>query len=96
MSFRTLSSLTLLLALGLLPMGAQTPPATPPPAGTAAPGASPAALRDFDEVIKDAELTTGFFPVFQKEQSVWIEIAESQLDEPFLLTWNLARGIGEN
>jgi len=91
MSKKTLTSLTLLLALGIIPSGAQTP--TPPPNFAGA--QDPNALKEFADVIKEAKVTTGFFPVFQKDDKVWIEISESQLNQPFLMSWNLAKGIGE-
>jgi hypothetical protein len=88
MSKATLTSLTLLLALGMIPLQAQMPPQAPP-------GAASGALKDFAEVIKDAKETKGFFPIYQKDEQVWIEISESQLNQPFLLTWNMTKGIGE-
>ncbi|MDR0499475.1 MAG: zinc-dependent metalloprotease [Holophagales bacterium] len=90
MSKKTLPALTLLLTLGIIPLAAQAP--TPPNPAAAQ---DQAALKEFAEVIKEAKETTGFFPVFQKDDKVWIEISESQLNQPFLMTWNLAKGIGE-
>ena len=94
MSKKALPTITLLLALGIIPLRAQTPPTPPPtpPAGTP----DPAALKEFAEIIKDTIETTGFFPIFQKDDKVWIEISESQLGMPFLFTSNLAKGIGES
>ncbi|MDR2560190.1 MAG: zinc-dependent metalloprotease [Holophagales bacterium] len=97
MSKKTLPTLTLLLALGMVPLLAQSrTQATPQtPAGAAATPPDPNALKEFAEIIKDAQESKGFFTVFQKEDKVWLEIGESQLDKPFLMSWNLAKGIGE-
>ena len=70
------------------------PPAKPGAAVPPAP-ADPSALKPFADIIKDARESKGFFATFQKEDKVWIEVAENQLDKPFLLTWNMAKGIGE-
>ncbi|MCL1893723.1 MAG: zinc-dependent metalloprotease [Holophagaceae bacterium] len=93
MSKQTFTALTLLLALGIIPLEAQTPPTPPPTSPAGAP--TPPGLKEFAEIIKEAKETTGFFPIFQHEDKVWIEISESQLGEPFLFTTNLAKGIGE-
>ena len=67
-------------------------------AGCARPTAQPAAAgqpRPFADVIKDAKETPGLFPVWQKDEKVWIEIAPEQFGVPYLFTANLSRGVGE-
>jgi hypothetical protein len=78
------------------------PPPAPPPAAPAvpAPGSPPAAaaatqLKPFMEVAKDAKATPGFFPLWQKDDKVWIEIAPEQLDKPFFFATSLNQGLGE-
>jgi hypothetical protein len=56
----------------------------PPPAIAAAPVAPPNPLRPFADVIKDASRTPGLFPIWKREDRVWIEIAADQFDKPFL------------
>ncbi len=67
---------------------------------TAAAAAAAAAVaqgqpRAFADVIKDAKESAGLFPVWQKDEKVWLEIAPDQFDKPYLFTANLSRGIGE-
>ncbi len=66
------------------------------PGGSAPPAAATAgAPRPFADVTKDAKETPGLFPVWQKDEKVWIEIAPEQLGVPYLFTANLSRGVGE-
>ena len=81
------------------------PGAAPAPgAPSAAAGAAAAALaaaaaaqahKPFADVVKDAKETPGLFPVYQKDDKTWIEIAPDQFDHPFFFSWNLSRGLGE-
>ena len=78
-------------------------------AASARPGASPASIaqaagaaaaaaagpKPFAEVIKDAKETKGLFPLWQKDEKVWIELAPDQFGVPYLFTVNLSRGVGE-
>jgi hypothetical protein len=66
---------------------APTPPASAPP--------PPGALKPFDEIIKGAIRTDGLFPLWQKDDKTWIEIPVSRVDQPFFLSINMSRGIGE-
>ncbi len=94
----------------LQPATAQTPatppvPAAPvsaaaPAAGASAPGAAaarpePAAPKPFDEVIKGATRQAGYLPLWRKDEKVWFEIAPSQLDQPLLMSVNIAGSVGE-
>ncbi|HEU4621515.1 MAG TPA: zinc-dependent metalloprotease, partial [Burkholderiaceae bacterium] len=68
--------------------------ATPGPApGAAAVPSGP--LRPFAEIVKDAKVLPGYFNVWQKDEKVWLEIDPDQLNEPFFMTVNLSRGLGE-
>ena len=66
-------------------------------------GAAPAAarpgepppLRPFADVIKDAKETTGLFTIWQKDEKAWIEIKPEQLDQPFLFSTVLSRGLAQ-
>lgn len=70
-------------------------PATPPTAGAAAAAAAKAATKPFDEVIKDATESKGFFNLYQHEEKVWIEIRPEQFDKPFFFSANIPSSIGE-
>ncbi len=68
-----------------------------PAAGAAAAAAAtpPGAPRPFAEVVKDAKVIQGLFPIWQKDDKAWIEIPADMLDKPFFLSINMSRGIGE-
>jgi hypothetical protein len=78
-------------------------PAAAASAPTAASGAAsgaadkpdPSAPKPFAEVIKGAKVEQGLFPVWRKDDKVWIEIAKNQLNKPFLFTVNVASSVGE-
>ncbi|WP_242615427.1 zinc-dependent metalloprotease [Sphaerotilus mobilis] len=70
---------------------AAAPAAPAAPAAAPAPGAPPA----FATVIKDARRSEGLLPVWQREDKVWIELAEADLNVPFFLSPKIASGIGE-
>ena len=65
-----------------------TPPATPPTV--------PGSLRTFAEVSKDAKELPGLFPLWQKDDKVWIEIAPDQFDHAYFFSTNLDQGLGES
>jgi hypothetical protein len=101
---RTALAAAALLALSAV-AHAQTPPA---PAGAAsapaaatpgAPGvrppADPAAPKPFAEVIRGAKEQPGLFPIWRKDEKVWIEIPKEQFAKPFLFSVNVANSIGE-
>ncbi|MBT9459452.1 MAG: zinc-dependent metalloprotease [Burkholderiaceae bacterium] len=74
-----------------------------PPAGAAsgaAPGAprppaDPTAPKPFADVIKGAKVQQGLFPIWRKDEKVWIEIPKAQLNKPFLFSVNIANSVGE-
>ncbi|MCE4536395.1 zinc-dependent metalloprotease [Pelomonas sp. P7] len=99
---------TALAAAALLAMAtiaqAQNPPApngaASAPAGAAsAPAprapADPTAPKPFAEVIKGAKEQPGLFPIWRKDEKVWIEIPKEQFNKPFLFSVNVANAVGE-
>ena len=65
-----------------LPGTPQTSPAIPNP-------------RAFSTVIRDAQKLDGFFTLYQKDERVWIELAPEQFNQPYYLSINRTRGLGE-
>jgi hypothetical protein len=71
------------------------------PAGAAAAAPSPARPgeapppRPFADVIKDAKEIKGLFTLWLKDEKLWIEIRPEQLDQPFLFSTVLSRGIAQ-
>jgi len=70
---------------------AVAPAAAPSRPPAPAPGQAPA----FAKVIEDARRIDGLLPLWQKDDKVWIELAEKDFDAPFFLSPKLASGIGE-
>lgn len=88
-----------LLALAALAQ-AQTPAAAPAnaasaPAAAARPAADPTAPKPFADVIKGAKEQPGLFPIWRKDDKVWIEIPKEGFNKPFLFSVNVANSIGE-
>jgi hypothetical protein len=94
-------------ALACAPAATQNRPQSPQPAapaagapqaGTAqqAQGARAASgLKDFKELTKDAVTREGFFDTYQKKDGhVYLAIPEARLGKDFLLTFEIAQGIG--
>ncbi|MBL0730165.1 zinc-dependent metalloprotease [Piscinibacter sp. HJYY11] len=87
------------------PVGGATPPAPAAAAaasaaasgvaGTTPPRPEPGAPRPFDEVIKGATQQAGFVPIWRKDDRIWLEIPTERLDQPFLLSVNVAGSVGE-
>lgn len=68
------------------------------PAASAPPGArppEPGAPKAFDEVVKGATRQAGYLPVWRKDEKVWLEITPAQLDQPLLMSVNIAGSVGE-
>ena len=63
----------------------------------AASGARPdnATLKPFREVIAGATEMKGLFPLWQKDDKVWMEIAADQIDKPFFFSYNISDSVGE-
>lgn len=55
----------------------------------------PSAPRPFAEVTRDAKVQEGLFPLWRKDDRVWIEVPVAQLNKPFLFTYNVAQAMGE-
>ncbi|WP_422012810.1 zinc-dependent metalloprotease [Roseateles sp.] len=104
---RTALATAALLALSMLAQ-AQTAPApagAASAAGTAAfapapaptrPGApDPTAPKPFADVIKGAKEQPGLFPIWRKDEKVWIEIPKEAFNKPFLFSVNVANAVGE-
>ncbi|MFQ5600338.1 MAG: zinc-dependent metalloprotease [Candidatus Krumholzibacteriia bacterium] len=51
-------------------------------------------LKDFDEVTDDTEHLEGFFDFYQKPGQVLLAIPEDRLGEDFLMSFEIAEGIG--
>ncbi len=84
--------------------GSIAPPAAAPSNGASAaatatptspPAPPPSPLRAFAEVVKDAKRSDGLFPIWQKEDRLYIEIAEDQFNKPFLFAAQRDTGLGE-
>ncbi|MDC8784193.1 zinc-dependent metalloprotease [Roseateles koreensis] len=72
--------------------GSPQPPAA---AQAARPPVDPAAPKPFMEVIKDAKGLDGYFPIWRKDEKVWLEIPLDKIGKPFLFTVNTASSVGE-
>lgn len=64
-------------------------------AGAPAARPDPAAPRPFDDVVKGATQQPGFVPIWRKDDKIWLEIPAERLDQPFLLSVNVAGSVGE-
>ncbi|MCW7537447.1 zinc-dependent metalloprotease [Aquabacterium sp. A7-Y] len=69
---------------------AATRPVAPSPMRTDNSG-----LRAFSDVIRGATASEGYFPLWRKDDKVWLEIPESRLNQPFLLSVNVHSSVGE-
>ncbi|MGS0758554.1 DUF5118 domain-containing protein, partial [Roseateles sp. GG27B] len=47
------------------------------------------------DVIKEAKSQDGLFPIWRKDEKVWLEIPKDKIGKPFLFTVNVAKGVGE-
>ncbi|MFT7723250.1 MAG: zinc-dependent metalloprotease [Roseateles sp.] len=95
-------SRTVLASAALLVLAAAAAAQTPAPAASAPasapaarPPADPAAPKPFAEVIRGAREQPGLFPVWRKDDKVWIEIPKEAFGKPFLFSVNVANAIGE-
>jgi hypothetical protein len=88
---------------GTAPRPAANPTAPPGPAAAASVPSSmvpaarpePSPLRAFADVIKDAKEQPGYFGIWRKDERVWLEIPTERLGQPFLLSANVSRSVGE-
>ena len=95
---RTVLATAALLAVSAVAQ-AQTPPApagaASAPAAAARPPADPTAPKPFADVIKGAKEQPGLFPIWRKDEKVWIEIPKEAFNKPFLFSVNVANAVGE-
>ena len=76
--------------------GAAAKPASPASGAASSPTRpDPTAPKPFDEVVKGATQQAGFVPVWRKDDKIWLEIPAERLDQPFLLSANIASSVGE-
>jgi hypothetical protein len=59
------------------------------------PPVDPSAPKPFADIIKDAKQQAGLFPIWRKDDKVWLEIPKEGLNKPFLFTVNVANSVGE-
>ncbi|WP_349742661.1 zinc-dependent metalloprotease [Roseateles cavernae] len=64
-------------------------------AAAAKPPVDPSAPKPFAEVSKGATQQDGLFPIWRKDDKVWIEIPKAMLNKPVLFTVNIANSVGE-
>ncbi|MRD46343.1 DUF5117 domain-containing protein [Caenimonas koreensis DSM 17982] len=69
--------------------------ATPPASAASRPAPDPAAPKPFAEVIRGASRSDGLFPVWRKDEKVWLEVPKAMIGKPFLFTANIANSVGE-
>ena len=50
--------------------------------------------NEYDKLIKDADRYEGYFDLYQKDDKLYLSVTEEQLTQPFLMNFELARGIG--
>lgn len=86
------SSLLFVFNPALAQDGAAPPAAAP---AAAAKPADPAGLKPFNDIIKDAKESKGFFTTHRKDDKVWLEIRPEQLEQPFFFQIGTSNGIGE-
>ena len=49
---------------------------------------------EYEKLIKDAEKYEGYFDLYQKDDKLYLSVSEDQLNQPFMMNFELARGIG--
>lgn len=55
----------------------------------------PGNLKPFADIIKGAQRQEGLFPIWQKDDKVWLEIPPAMLGSPFFFEVNRSHGMGE-
>src|SRR5262245_33512894 len=95
--FRTLrfAGLGVLLAALIVAPAAQAKP-KPPKQPPAAAAASDKPYGEWKKLVKDAEVKSGFFTLYQKRENLYLELKPDQLDKPVLGIFSLASGVGSN
>ena len=67
----------------------------PASSATPRPTADPLAPKPFADVIKDAKPLAGLFPLWRRDEKIWIEIRKDWLNKPFMFSVNIASSVGE-
>ena len=70
-------------------------PASAAPAAASGSRPDNASLKPFREVVAGATELKGLFPLWQKDDRVWIEIPVERLDQPFFFSYNVSDSVGE-
>ena len=52
--------------------------------------------KDYDKLIKDAKEYEGYFDLYQKDGELYLSVPKEQLNKPFLMNFELARGVGSS
>jgi len=74
-----------------VPAATASAPATP----ASRPAAEAPAPRPFAEIVRGAKRADGLFPIWRKDEKVWLEIPPAMVGKPFLFTANIASSVGE-
>jgi hypothetical protein len=88
----------MLFALGACagtPTGKVAPPASAASAAGSPSSAPASAGKPFDEVVKGAVVQPGFFPLWRKDDKVWLEVSPERLEQPFFFSANISHSVGE-
>ena len=59
------------------------------------PVAEAPAPKPFAEIIRGATRSDGLFPIWRKDEKVWLEVPKAMVGKPFLFTANIANSVGE-
>jgi hypothetical protein len=52
--------------------------------------------NNYEDLIKGTDKYEGYFNLYQKEDKLYLSVPQEQLNEPFLMNFELARGIGSS
>jgi len=90
-------SALLAMPLAVAAQQSDAPEAQPPaaPAAVIKAPSDAAAPKPFAEVIKGAKRNDGLFPIWRKDEKVWLELPQDMVGKPFLFTANIASSVGE-
>ncbi len=86
-----LAAMTALTLSGCSLVRRSEPAPRPPAAQAARPDNG---LRPFAELTRGAEERSGFFDTYEKGDKLWIAVPQERLGEEFLVTYEIAQGIG--
>jgi hypothetical protein len=69
--------------------------ASAPVAPASRPAADAPAPKPFAQIVRGATRSDGLFPIWRKDEKVWLEIPKAMAGKPFLFTVNIANSVGE-